>query len=39
MKAVRWWGWLMLMICAAARGQVLTYTVGVDVNCPTGLPE
>lgn len=24
---------------ACARGEVLSYTVGIDVNCPTGLGE
>jgi hypothetical protein len=26
-------------LCMPARGEVISYTMGIDVNCPSGLSE
>ena len=32
-------GLFLLTFAAAAGAEVLTYTMGIDVNCPSGLSE
>jgi hypothetical protein len=27
------------LACLSVRGQVISYTMGIDVNCPSGLSE